>query len=105
MPPRDTIPETSTIRYITEEGILAHIEDVKGQIIILVDSSLSVNIAETLIISNGGALIAKIPSITYYLVGVTLGDEMNSIGKMRQDPTVISLDTEYSCGTASSWAR
>jgi len=89
IPPPDTIPETATIQYITEDGELVDIEIIKGQVIVLFDSSVSESTAETLIISNGGDIIAKIPSIKYYLVGVTLGDEMNFIGKMRQDPTVI----------------
>lgn len=85
----DAVPETTTIQYITEDGIPLDIEAVKGQVIVLFDSSVSEITAETLIISNGGDVISKIPSIRYYLVSVPSGDEMNFIGKMRQESNVI----------------
>ncbi|MEW6215298.1 MAG: S8 family serine peptidase, partial [Nitrospirota bacterium] len=90
VPPPDTVPETTTIQYITEDGVSVDMEAVKGQVIVLFDSTtVSESAAESLIITNGGSIIAKIPSIRYYLVSVTPGNEMNFINKMRQEPTVI----------------
>lgn len=87
--PPDTIPETTTIQYITEDGTLVDIEVVKGQVIVLFNSIVSESSAEGLIVSNGGSIIATIPSIRYYLVSVPSGDEINFINKMRQESNVI----------------
>jgi len=88
-PPSDTATETTTIQYITEEGTPVEIEAVKGQIIILFKLTIPASTAESTVVSNGGSVIAKIPAIRYYLVGVASGSEMQFIEKMRQDPNVI----------------
>jgi len=93
--PPDTVPETTTILYITEDGTSVNIEVVKGQVVVQFDPNVSESIADSLIVNNSGTIISKIPSIRYYLVNVAPGTEMNFITKMRQETTVIYAVPDY----------
>ena len=86
--PPDEIPETTAIHYMTDEGQAINVTAVKGQVILLFDSTVSKGAAEGLITVNGASVIAKIPSIGYYLVSVEAGDEMGFISIMRQESSV-----------------
>ena len=89
VPPLDIPIEVTTIQYKTENGALIDIEAVKGRVLIWFDPNVSETIAENFMLSNGGKLISKIPSIRYYVVNVTPGNETNFINIMRGNPNVL----------------
>ena len=59
VPPPDTVPQTVTMQYVTEDGTTIDIEAIEGWVIVHFDSTVSANTAENLILNNGGKNYCK----------------------------------------------
>ena len=92
--PPDEPVETTIITYVTDEGNIVDSEAASGRVLVLFDSDVTEDIAESLIVANSGNIIGKVPSIGYYYVEVTSGNEVNFITLMRQKSEVVFAELD-----------
>ena len=95
VPPPDTVPQTVTMQYVTEDGTTIDIEAIEGWVIVHFDSTVSANTAENLILNNGGKIIAKVPNAGFYVAEVASGSEMSFIDKMKQESSVDFAEPDF----------
>ncbi|MFH0892117.1 MAG: S8/S53 family peptidase [Candidatus Falkowbacteria bacterium] len=92
--PDDAPLDIVTIDYQTEEGLVP-VEVAAGRVIVQFVTGTPVNIAENLIMNNGGTVIEKIPALGLYVAEVTLGNELFFIGTIVQNQAVESADFDF----------
>lgn len=79
----------TTIKYIGIDNISLDMEAIEGQVVVLFEFSLQEETARNIIGKYSGKIIGAFPRIRFYLIEVSIGTEMNFIGKIRQESGVL----------------
>ncbi len=82
-------PEPAIVSYVLQD-VACHSLAFPGQVEMVVSENVSAADASTLITANSGAVLASIPMVGYYLVGVNPGVEGDFISAIGQDARVMS---------------
>jgi hypothetical protein len=94
IPLPETQPELGTIVYTSADGQQGEIEIIAGRVLVLFTQFVSETSAENLIAINSGRVIARIPSVGFYVVEVGPGSEMEFITRMRSEETVLFVNPD-----------
>jgi hypothetical protein len=81
-------PTPSAVSYISSDGQPTTLNAYPGQVQVFFNMPVDEAYAKRVIMSNDGTVLAKIPSLGYYLVGVASGSEGNFIASVMLDKRV-----------------
>jgi len=95
-------PEPDTVSYM-DNGQTVDVLAYPGQVLVFFKTPISETDAQELIEAAGGTILAKIPKVGYYLVGVDVGAEAEFISAISTDSRV-SLAAPHMIGVRGSGA-